>query len=309
MAANGPTPRPWEDDDRSLRDPRILATGVVLTLLVHAAVAFAFARFDEAVVPVEGAINRGLPLCAGGKRCPQISWHRPRLGIETELPGDVQIIQAAVIPRLGMKEQDPKKLPELQAYEEPEKIEDGVNITDTPPEVPPEQVKIKEFKPKDARLDRRRKARPRSLEDILAGAKDDDPRKRPTRLEEIIGNPGGSIHGSGTEFVEGDAWAGKVTLDLRREFIVPSSIDDESLRRLSVEIAILKISAKGEIERFEVVQRSGNAAYNTAAVQLIKKFMPSEGGSLSLPEPPPKVRSYINTQGMVVVLEGRLFKR
>lgn len=308
MAGRAPASPPGADQDRAFGDPRLLTVGIVATLLVHAAVAFAFARFDEAVVPVAGEINRGLPLCAEGRRCKAVSWHRPRMDIETQLPTDIDIIQAAVIPKLGMLEQDPKKLPELQKYEQPEKIEDGVNITEENPPPKPDEPIFKEFKPKEAQLDRRRKEKPRGLSAILERDAD-DPRKRATGLDRIIGRPEGDPFGEGSEAVPGSEWAGKVQVVLRREFVVPASLDDATLKLQSVEIAIQKISAKGEILRYEVVRKSRSAPYNTAAVQLIKKFMPEEGGTLTLPEPPDDVRNYINTKGMTLVLEGRLFHR
>lgn len=308
MARGTPAPPPGADRDRAFDDPRLLTVGIVATLLVHAAIAVGFALFDEPVIPVEGTIRRSLPLCEGGKRCKAIAWHRPRLGIETQLPTDIDIIEAAVIPKLGMLEQDPKKLPEIQKYEQPEKIEDGVNITEENPPPPPEEPIFKEFKPKPAEVDRRRRKPPKDLSAILERDAD-DPRKRATALDRIIGRPDGDPFGEGAKAVPGSEWAGKVTIVLRREFVVPASLDDATLKLQSVEIAIRKISAKGEILRYEIVRKSRSAPYNTAAVQLIKKFMPEEGGTLTLPEPPADVQNYINTQGMTLVLEGRLFRR
>jgi len=310
MAERAPASPVRGDEDRFLEgDPRVLTIGVVVTLLVHAALAFVLAFLDD---PVDAApipkINVGLPLCADGLRCKALTNTRPRLGIETSLPGDIDIIQAAVIPRLGMLEQDPKKLPELQKYEQPEKVEDGVNLTEDNPPPKPEEQLIKEFKPREAQVDRRRKERPRDLSAILE-RDGDDPRKRATALDRIIGRPDGDPFGEGSQAVPGSEWAGKVTVVLRREFVVPASLDDATLKLQSVEITIQQISAKGEILKYEVVRKSRSAPYNTAAVQLIKKFVPEEGGTLTLPEPPSDVRSYINTKGMTLVLEGRLFRR
>lgn len=310
MAERAPASPVRDDEDRMLEgDPRVLTVGIVLTLLVHAALAVVLAFLDDPVeLPAPAAINRGLPLCADGHRCGALANKRPRMSIETALPGDIDIIQAAVIPKLGMLEQDPKKLPELQKYEQPEKVEDGVNLTEDNPPPKPEEQLIKEFKPKDAQVDRRRKEKPRSLDSILERDAD-DPRKRATALERIIGRPEGDPFGEGAEAVPGSEWAGRVTIVLRREFVVPASLDDATLRLQSVEITIRQISAKGEILKYEVVRKSRSAPYNTAAVQLIKKFVPEEGGTLTLPEPPADVRDYINTKGMTLALEGRLFKR
>lgn len=283
-----------------------VTAGLVATVLVHVALVVAFASVDASVPPVEGTIRRGQILCAGGLRCKAMGWHRPRLAIEAAPAADLGIIRASIIPRLGMAEQDPKKLPELQTYEQPEKVQDGVNISEENP--PPDKPPLKAPEPKKERRDRRRPKR-RSLDSILGAPEDDDPRVRPTHLSRIIGNPQGSVHGSGAEFQEGNEWAGKVQVKLRQEFHVPSSIDDRTLRTLKVEVVIKRISASGAIERFEVTSRSGNAAYNTAAVQLIKQFMPSEGGADSLPAPDPKTLEYVNRYGLLVELEGRLFRR
>ena len=283
---------------------------MVVSVLAHTAIGLAFSNVDDVEVPPASVRpKRGLLLCTDGLRCKALGWRRPRLGIEPSPPSELSIIQAAIIPRLGMLEQDPKKLPELQMYERPELVEDAINIgTEPPPTVDAPPLMAPE--PRPARLDRRVRRRPRGdLSSILGAPDDGDPRRRPTALERIVGRPDGSVDGRGTEFTEGNRWAGRVQLAMSRHFRVPAFIDDRQLSRLRTEFLIRRINARGDILRYDITRRSGNDAYDMAAQKLIHRFMPSEGGTLSLPEPPREVLDYVNRHGFQMVLDGRLFHR
>lgn len=280
---------------------RIVTIGIALSILVHAALAIAFARLDESgALPPLPAVRRS-SLCTGGLRCPAVSWKRPRMELDQGPMGDVLIAQ--VIPALGLAQQDPKKLPELQKYEQPEKVEDGINIEEENPP-PVEPPKPKEFEKKEEQRDKRAKV---PLANILA-PDSDDPRKRATGLDRIIGRADGMVGGTGTEWGPGDRWAGEVQIKLMQEFRVPASIDTRALQKLVVQIKITKVSAEGAIEGYEIVKKSSNEPYNTATLQLVKRFMPIEGGPLKLPKPESKVLAKVNRDGMLITLDGKLFR-
>jgi hypothetical protein len=216
---------------------------------------------------------------------------------------DLDPIQATVIPQLGMTAPDPRRLPELQKYEQPEKIEDGVNISQN--NARPEPIKFKAFEHKKALVDRRKK----SLSDLLSAPEDEDERKRPTKLSSIIGRPEGSVMGSGFEENKGDAYAGEVALAMHRAFSVPTSIEERDLRRLVAEVLIRRLAPDGEVLEFQLVKSSGNRLYDSAAVAAIKRFVGKEGGTERLPPPAPEMLVLINGRGMAITLDGRLFRR
>ncbi len=301
-----------EQRETAITERRAVAIAALMTLLVHAALGLAITFVDEQEIPVLDYAGLAPPeeppllLCDENRRCPSMPWPQPRMGLETPDLVDLDIIEAAIIPRLGLAEDDSRKLPEIQKYEQPEVVEEAIQISpDPPPEKRPPPLQAP--KPRPPERDRRRRS-PRDLSSIL-GPRDDDPRARATSLERIIGREDGSPGGMGAEWGPGNEWAGQVTVALRREFAVPSSISDSTLRRLSVQILIQRINRHGEIQRFEIQQRSGNSAYDTAAIQLIKMFMPDEGGTERLPEPPRQVLDFVNQRGLLVELEGRLFRR
>jgi len=219
-------------------------------------------------------------------------------------------IEAMIIPRLGLAKQEPKKMPKLEKYEQPEKLPEAINIKkeNPPPEVP--KPKALEYKP--AELDKTRPKKQhkrRTLSDIIGAPEDDDPRKRPTRLEKIVGDPGGSVWGSGAEGKEGNIYAGHVMLAIRRNFSVPTYISDQEVKGLKVEILISAITADGRILSYNVERLSSNQGYDAAAIATIKKFMPSQGGAKRLPKPPAKILSYINQNGMRIVMDGKFMGR
>lgn len=281
---------------------RALRFGIGLTALVHLALGLALATatgtpdLDAVTFPVSRR------LC-GDVRCPDRPTLRKRRGPDDILE-DLGLIEAAIIPRLGLAEPRPGELPKLVKYEQPERIEEAVNISKEPTdkrETPPMDVQ-----PKKAEVDRRRKDR--SLAAILGAPEDDDPRKRPTALERIVGSPDGSVHGGGLESIQGNVYAGKVALAIRQQFTVPPFLGEAELKRLRMRIRVTRMNEAGQILDFEVVRESGNAAFDGAALRAIQKFVPKAGGVAHLPSPDATTLQFINTRGMVVDLDGALFR-
>ncbi len=90
--------------------------------------------------------------------------------------------------------------------------------------------------------------------------------------------------------------------------MVPVFLTEEELKRLRVAVKIIKIDAKGRVLKYRVSRKSGNAAYDGAAVDAIRRYVPAEGGSKSLPAPPPEMLDLVNRRGVLVKLEGRKLK-
>ena len=238
-----------------------------------------------------------------GRRGLAKGWSRDRRGLDFG-PREEEVLEAMLVPKLGRMKADPKKLPRLVKYEQPEKFEDGVNIRMDNPL--PKDIK-KDKRHKKARLDKRRKKRA-SLGELIDAPEDDDPRKRPQMLDRIIGVEGGSVHGSGVEGRAGDVYLGRLERSLRQSFVVPVFLTEEELKRLRVDVMIIKIDAKGHVLKYRVSRKSGNSAYDGAALGAIRRYVPSEGGSKSFPMPPAEMLDLINRRGVLVKLEGRKIK-
>ncbi len=247
-----------------------------------------------------GRTYRNIQPAPGRRFVTRMKQHGPR-AIDWG-PADGTILQAMLIPKLGGKEFDPKKLPKLTKYEQPEKKEAGVNVTQDNPDG--EAIKHKSFEKKKAQVDRRRKKRP-TLGALMDAPEDDDPRARATQLSEIVGQKDGSVHGSALTGRAGDIYLGKVTNSVRRSFKVPVFLTAEELKKLVVEIEIRRMDKNGSIVAYTIRRKSNNEAFNGAAIEAVKRFAPSEGGSSKLPEPSPEMLDHINRRGILIRLEGK----
>jgi Zn-finger nucleic acid-binding protein len=87
-------------------------------------------------------------------------------------PADEQILMAMVIPKLGRKKAVKGELPKLTKYEQPERVEDGINVSRDNPDGSP--MRFKEFKRKKSQYDRRRKKAP-TLDDLIDAPDDRRP--------------------------------------------------------------------------------------------------------------------------------------
>jgi hypothetical protein len=182
-----------------LSERRPIQVGLVLTVVVHVCLAM-FLIFANGSTPIDSA--RGIPgpgrMC-GDLRCPEPPFMSDRRGADSIDKMDAGVIEASVIPRLGMAKPTPGQLPRFLKYEQAEKIEEAVNINKANQEA--QDLKNKEIKAKKAQVDSRR--RNTDLGNILGDAPDDDdPRARPTALDRIVGDAQGSVYGTGTEAKE-----------------------------------------------------------------------------------------------------------
>lgn len=270
---------------------------VHLVLVLVLATATGTADLEAVTFPVSRRLCNDI-------RCAEKARLDRRRGLDEEAV-DVGIIEATIIPRLGLAEPKAHKLPKLIKYEQPEKIEEAVNILKKNPVT--KEIKHKDVKAKKAQLDRRRKSK--TLVAILGAPDEDDPRKRATSLENIIGSKSGVVTGIGSDQLEGNVYAGRVAGAIHQRFTIPPFLGESELKKLRLRIRITRMNEAGQIQKYKVIRKSRNQAFDEAAVRAIRQFMPAEGGAAYLPSPDQKTLKYINSKGMVVDLDGALFRK
>ena len=125
--------------------------GLALTLTVHGGMvlfALLYTPADEGLKAArpgdQGSVGSGL---CGVQRCRQPETRMRRVMPEEDPVSEMEVLEAALIPALGYAQADPSKLPKLQTYEQPEIVEEGVNLNQNP-----EKLKelVKEFDKKKA---------------------------------------------------------------------------------------------------------------------------------------------------------------
>jgi colicin import membrane protein/protein TonB len=277
----------------------------VLTLVVHAAIVTFMivakpAPRLERLKPITSS-PVGFGLC-GKRRCGAIEARRRRQRPEPAPVDPLEVLEAALMPALGMVEPDPSQLPKLQTYEQKEIVEDGVNL-EKENKKPLKDLK-KAFDPEEAKRDPANKTK---LDELLKDFEEDDPRKRATDLSRIVGRSDGDVDGSGFEKREGARYARQVTKALKKVFKPPVHISEDALRGLRFIAKVLALTPDGEIARYKVLKRSGNSSYDNAAESAIQQFVPKKGGSKTFPPPPTDVLRYVNRKGMKLDLDGKYY--
>lgn len=291
-----------DESSRSNLVPRsALAISGGITLGIHAGLVAVFILGAGATsIPIAVEPPTNSQLC-DGKRCHMQEVGRGRRPID---PGPEELfdsIQVDVISALGLKEFNPKELPKLVKYEQPERVEDGINIKDKKKK--PKPIKNKDPKPKPEEKDKKKKAK---LEDILS-PRDNDPRKRATALDDIVGSREGSVFGTDPKGLKGDPALTKIQEMLTGKFKTPTVISDKEIRRLKCKVSI-RLKPDGSITEFKA-RPSGNPHFDTAVKQAIQRFMPKEGGSARLSGVPDPVRTAINDRKVTFVFDGAKLRR
>ncbi|MFT7624122.1 MAG: hypothetical protein ACI9WU_003308, partial [Myxococcota bacterium] len=207
--------------------------------------------------------------------------------------------------KLGMAEPDPKKLPEIQKYEEPEKQELAINVAQQPQTMKPK--KLQDFLRRKAQLDKRRRKRKKPKTRDLFNI-DDDPRARATAFEKITGRLDGNVYGKGIDQEKFDTYFGKMAYELHKVFNPPTSLSRKEVRVQLVTILITGMGADGTITGYRVRRRAKKKGFTVAAEATLREFMPSEGGQRRLPAPPQDVLDFVNKKGILLDLDGRQFE-
>jgi len=239
-----------------------------------------------------GSVRFGL--CGPRRRCTLPEVRRQRHSAEPT-PARLDVLQAELVPALGMQTADPRKLPTLQTYEQREIVADGVNLDRDNPE-PPKALK-KRYRPRKARR------APRSALEAL-DFEDDDPRRRPTTVADMVGVADGDVYGAGDVRKPGSVYLRRLQRELEAGFRVPTHLSESALRQLKVRVKVTRMGPDGSVLAFRIARKSGNAAFDAAAVALILRYVPEEDGDARLPVPPEDVLRYINAHGLTIDLEG-----
>lgn len=287
-----------------------IGIGVLVTILVHAALALGYVAYrasDDYHVNARlgdtvSSKAREAPLMCGRLRCRQMEKKQKRRDIEPAAVEVPEILEASMIPALGMVDPDARKLPEIQTYERPEIFEAGVNLEEPPSDL--EKI-ITRDEPKEALKDPKSKS---TLDKILDES-DPDPRARARDLSRLTGFKEGEVGGQGTEKNLGNVYGAKVTREIAKVFKVPPFLDAETLKKLQVRVQVLRLGFDGTIEDFRIVSKSNDRSFDDAAIAAIKQFVEKEGGQKRFPVPEPEVLRFINTKGLTITLDGRLMRR
>lgn len=221
---------------------------------------------------------------------------------ECEPDLEPQVIELKIA-RLGMVEPDPTKLPEIQKYEEPELEEVAVNVEQEPDKTQP--LPRQAFMRRKEQLDRRRQRR-RKVKNMFN--LDDDPRARATAFERIVGRQDGNPYGRGVDQEKFDTYFGKLAFELHRVFNPPTSLSRREIRKQLVRVKLTAMNSDGTIVSYRIMRRARHRGFTMAGEAALRMFMPAEGGQLRLPRPDAAILEFVNKRGIIIDLDGRLFR-
>jgi outer membrane biosynthesis protein TonB len=282
-----------------------VAVGVLMTLAINGLEVAAFVTFEPEHAVLKGRSgsqrHRLDPIAygwCGTRRCGAQEARNQRREPEPPPPEEVEILEATLAPELGMATQDPKQLPKLQTHEQEKILEELINFED-PKQKLEEELKH-DFDPREAK-----KVEDKPLDTRLTDILDDDPRKTPTKLEEMLGSADGEVGGQGDVTKQGNAYSRKVAKAIMKEFRVPPHIEDDELPQLYVKVMVVRLALDGDVKEYKVKRRSGNRSFDDAAEAAILKFVSEEGGKEELPPPDPAILGWINSSGMLITLHGQ----
>jgi colicin import membrane protein/protein TonB len=108
------------------------------------------------------------------------------------------------------------------------------------------------------------------------------------------GRADGSPDGDASEAGDGDQYLGLVVHQLRQGYRLPSTISDKE-RLFLTGTVVLHVEPDGRVSRFELVKRSGNAAFDDALERAVRETR--------LPPPPPSLRDLYRRTGLEVVFK------
>lgn len=213
-------------------------------------------------------------------------------------PGPLEEVEfmAELIPALGMKERDPRRLPELQTYREKEIAKSGVNLDRT-------QKRRKKLK-----KEWEEKQQPQDLGELM-DVRNDDKRRRQVDLSEMEGVAHGEIGGAALERL-GNVYLGKVRRLLRRNFRAPN-LPREELEALYFRFKITQMRSDGAILAYRALgcgqPACRNTSFNAAAREVMERFLKPRRGEPeeTFPPPEPELLRRINLEGLKVRLQGR----
>lgn len=280
-----------------------IAVAIAFTLVLHAGMAVALAVFESSAPAHAPREKKVQPRWRHG----EVAYERRPLEEEcTSIPEcqfDPDPVEIKVqVATLGMKAPDPKKLPEIQKFEEPELVEKAVNVEEEPQKLKPKT--LQDFKRRKQQLDKKRKRQEKKLRNLFN--LNDDPRANPTRLQDKFGLQTGDVGGVGFTQSELDTYYAKLALELHRRFFVPNSLTRQQLRKKKLYV-VIQVAPDGSIVKYRLGKGTSHKGFRLAAEAALRSFMPREGGNFRLPSPPQGVEKALR-KGVKVLFDGSLFE-
>jgi hypothetical protein len=237
---------------------------------------------------------------------------RPAVVVEPETP-PFEWMDVEQIPALG-KMPEPNALPRIvQAPAPPEPEAAPVNLNQEREEEPETPVeKVPEEKKEQDDLDKKRLEDEKKLRDderkkraeAMARAMNnlDDPRADEDSPD---GNPDGSAFGTSTgaaTMTAQNLWMAEVTHALKQRFEAPAALSPGERRKLQASIHFV-LDTNGRVKgKARLVESSGNAFYDDAAVRALAFFGEDGNETLPMPNSPllSTVKKTVMQQGMTM---------
>ena len=91
---------------------------------------------------------------------------------------------------------------------------------------------------------------------------------------------------------------------VRAAFQLPPALQEQDRCHLWARFLIQQVDERGDIVRYRILQRSGDAAFDAAAIATVQAFVSREHGSRRLPAPDPAVIAEVNRTGFYFDLDG-----
>ena len=240
-----------------------------------------------------------------------------------DLPAiDVEVV--TMIPKLGTKPPEPKKLPritELAPPPTPKDEEISLSREKEEEELERERERKKELERIEAeRKKREDEERQRKLDEKRR--RQEDERRRKKAMQDAldrIPDPRADIDEDAPGFEEGSAagrsldpnsirnkqlYIAQLMVALQRQFEVPSVIPDDVRKRLQATVSF-KVNAQGKVVgEPRLMRSSGNKFFDQAALNTVRKFGP--GSALRIPLPTDeKLRKQVLRQGLQPKMHGK----
>jgi hypothetical protein len=234
------------------------------------------------------------PACLGERR-PQAQ--APPPAPEAELPGARRCPEP--LRRLLRREPapPPEVLVDLLEAEIVERLGDPEGKLAAAPRPPPKPAA--EAKARVAALDQLVKPAAKPLAKILAGGQQSEAKRQ--QLGKILGTKSGQRGGDGLVHRSGSAYVREVRIAMQQAFVLPGNVPPWLRAELRAKVRISRMTATGRVLAFDVLQRSGNDAFDATVRALLGGY---KAGIRALPAPPPHVLEQINSRGLVVELRG-----
>jgi len=232
-----------------------------------------------------GGVVGGDAVTLNNRRCPAPMRRRPRREAEVPPTVEVDLLQAQLVPALGIspdKAKNPRMAPGVGGT-----TRDSGAPTKAPGPVPrqiPQSILGKQGR----------------LGAILGGPGLSTKSKK---LGQIVGTSDGSATGFGATARNGSEYVALVQIELQQKFVVPPQVPEWELPHRWARVRITRMAADGTVLAWTLMRPSGLPLFDRAVETLLNRY---KSARERFPVPPAEVLDAINARGMVVDLLGRL---